>query len=339
MKKQPSKTKLGVNVLMIWMTVGMTCGVSHAVDFTAHPRLVKLVETMVREDGYPRAELENVLAGAVLDEEVIRSMNRQYEALPWHQYRTLFINQARIDGGIAYWNAHAETLQRAAQTFGVPPAVIVALLGVETHFGARMGDVRVLDALVTLTADYPRRSAFFGKELRAFLNTARAENIAAESVLGSFAGAVGIPQFMPTSYQAYAVDFNGNGRRDLVTESEDAIGSVGNYLKQHGWVDGQDILVALTAQPPPAAIALVTARAKPTVSAATLQAAGVAFNADNGSEKVALLRLQEKSNYRYLVGFNNFYAITRYNPSVNYAMAVTELSLELARRIDPQLAQ
>ncbi|MGI9309970.1 MAG: lytic murein transglycosylase B [bacterium] len=302
---------------------------SHALEIADYPALVALVETMVREDEYPRAELERILSDAEIKPSVIRLMNRQSEALPWHEYREIFINRRRIADGVAFWDAHEATLQRAAAEFGVPPKVVVALIGVETHFGTRTGDNRVLDSLVTLTADYPRRSAFFGGELRAFLNTARAEGIAADSVLGSFAGAIGIPQFMPTSYEAYAVDFNGNGRRDLNFDPEDAIGSVANYLKRHGWREGEAILATLTDEIPAAAVELATRRAKPTLSAAQLHAAGATFDATGGSDRMALLHLREAGRDRYIVGFRNFYAITRYNPSVNYAMAVAELAQQI----------
>ena len=231
MKKSIDKIIVYTSILILFIVSGR----GYAVDFKCCPELVELVDVMVNEDGYPRAELENILAGATLDKAVIGSMERQYEAQPWHKYRKLFINGRRITRGVAYWDKHESTLQRAAETFGVAPAIIVALIGVETDFGTRLGGKRVLDSLVTLTADYPRRSKYFGKELRVFLNTARAENIAPESVVGSFAGAIGIPQFMPSSYQAYAVDFNGNGRRDLVNETEDAIGSV-CQLSQAAWL-------------------------------------------------------------------------------------------------------
>lgn len=305
----------------------LNAGAAQAVDYRAYPALVELVEVMVSEDGYPRDELAAVLATAVIDRSVLDAIQRPYESKPWHQYRNLFITDARIRGGVEYWNTHADTLARATQEHGVPAEIIVALLGVETNYGAHLGGRRVLDSLVTLAAEYPRRSAFFSKELRVFLGTARSDAIDPQSVKGSFAGAIGIAQFMPSSYRAYAVDFNANGRRDLVNEVADAIGSVGNYLARHGWRRGQGIFVDLDlAELPAAAEELVTKRAKPTLTAAQLTAAGVEFAATAGGEKMALLRVQEADAPRYLVGFHNFYAITRYNPSVNYALAVTELA-------------
>ncbi len=331
MKKYRYKTNLYRSILILFLGYGN----SHAVDFQRYPELVRVVQTMVQQDGYPQAELDAILQGAAINPAIITAMNNQYEKRPWHEYRQLFINRARIQRGVAYWNQHAAALQRAAQEYGVPPSIIVALLGVETDFGTRLGKQRVLDALVTLTAEYSRRNRYFGGELRAFLNIARAENIAPHSVVGSFAGAVGIPQFMPTSYQAYAVDFNGNARRDLVNESEDAIGSVANYLKRHGWVAGQVIFAPVVGQIPPPAAELVSKHAKPSVTAAQLHASGVDFAAHGGSEKMALLQLQEASGKRYLVGFNNLYALTRYNSSVNYAMAVAELAHQIDRQRAP----
>ena len=202
-------------------------------------------------------------------------------------------------------------------------------MGVETHYGTRIGDRSVLTSLVTLTADFPRRSKFFGSELRTFLNTTRKENIAPESVLGSYAGAIGIPQFMPTSYEAYAVDFNQNGTRDLVNEVEDAIGSVANYLKVHGWSRNEAIFAAVNSNLSAAAKQKVSKRAKPKLKIDDVSALGIEFDKRGASDMVALLKLTQKQGTSYFIGFKNFYAITRYNPSINYAMAVTELSIQV----------
>ena len=214
---------------------------SDALDINQYPALVELVEVMSKNDGYPKQELVNLLNTLTIDKKVLALMDKQYESLPWHKYRKLFINQNRIDKGVKFWNTYELILNRAYEEYGVPPAVMVALIGVETHYGTRIGDKSVLTSLVTLSAAYERRSKFFTKELRTFLNTTRNEKIPPESVVGSFAGAIGIPQFMPSSYEAYAIDFNGNGQRDLVNETDDAIGSVANYLKVHGWTRDQKI--------------------------------------------------------------------------------------------------
>ena len=297
-----------------------------AVEVADYPVLQSLVEKMVSEDGYPRSELVAVLGKAQIDQKTLELMDRQYESLPWHKYRKLFINERRITDGLKFWAQHEVTLQKVYHKYGVPPEVIVALLGVETHYGTRIGDKRVLDSLVTLSAAFPRRSKFFTKELRTFLNTARNEAIPTDQVLGSFAGAIGIPQFMPSSYEAYSVDFNGNGTRDLVNEYEDAMGSVANYLHVHGWNRGQAIYASVTKPLPQSGVSFIRKRAKPKHSAAELRQAGVVFDSANASEKMALLGLTDVTKKRYIVGFRNLYAITRYNPSVNYAMAITELS-------------
>lgn len=318
-------------LLSVWLLLQV--GVpAYAVDIDQYPALAKLVDDLAASDEYPRQELIRVLQGARVDQRTIELMNKQYEALPWHRYREIFINDDRINRGVEFWAENLDTLQAAEKQFGVSQAVIVALIGVETHYGTRMGDRRVLDSLVTLTADFPRRSDFFGKELRTFLITTRRENIAPDSVMGSYAGAIGIPQFMPTSYEAYSVDFNGNGRRDLVNEIEDAIGSVANYLAVHGWERDQAIYANLSASLPDAAMAKVTRRATPKLATSDLVAGGVKFDQTGASDKAALLALTEPTGKRYFVGFRNFYAITRYNPSTNYAMAVTELSEIISAR-------
>lgn len=327
--------KTPVNALIVWVFACLPVSAS-ALDVNKYPALMELVQTMTKQDGYPKDQLLSVLSGAKVDQKTIELMNRQYEALPWHKYREIFINQARIDKGVEFWQQNKGILEAAEKEYGVPAAVIVSLIGVETHYGTRMGDRRVLDSLVTLTADFPRRSKFFSSELRTFLNTTRNEEIAPDTVLGSYAGAIGIPQFMPTSYKAYSVDFNGNGKRDLVNEMEDAIGSVANYLNVHGWRREQSIFASVNSNLSDAAKEHISKRAKPNIEAQQLIALEVDFDSRGGSKKVALLSLTQEQGKSYFVGFRNFYAITRYNPSVNYAMAVTELSLQIGARYQQQ---
>ncbi|MXZ81392.1 MAG: lytic murein transglycosylase B [Gammaproteobacteria bacterium] len=307
--------------------------VSSALEIDRYPELEDLIRTMVSEDGYPEEELRNVIASSKINRKTLELMDRQWEALPWHKYRELFINQSRINRGVRFWNKHEALLKRAEATYGVPASVIAAIIGVETHYGTRMGSSNVLDSLVTLTAAYPRRSKFFKNELRVFLKLTRSESIDPGSVQGSFAGAIGIPQFMPSSYEAYSVDFNDNGVRDLVNEVDDAIGSVANYLKTHGWKPGQDIYSKVAGELPENASALTGKKAIPTHAISDLIKAGITFNSHRASEKAALVG-QEQANgdIRYIVVYNNLYVITRYNNSINYAMAVTELSEELERK-------
>lgn len=307
--------------------------VSSALEIDQYPELEDLIRTMVSEDGYPEEELRNVISSSKINRKTLELMDRQWEALPWHKYRELFINQSRINRGVRFWNEHEALLKRAEAEYGVPASIIAAIIGVETHYGTRMGSSNVLDSLVTLTAAYPRRSKFFKNELRVFLNLTRSESIDSGSVLGSFAGAIGIPQFMPSSYEAYSVDFSDNGVRDLVNEMEDAIGSVANYLKTHGWKPDQDIYSRVAGELTESASALVGKKAAPTHAVSDLIRAGITFNSHRASERAALVGQEEASgNIRYIVVYNNLYVITRYNNSINYAMAVTELSEELERK-------
>jgi len=305
-----------------------------ALNISDYPELEDLVQTMIEEDGYPQDELREVIESATINNKTLELMDRQWKAVPWHQYRKLFINNRRIRNGIEFWNRHKESLGRAEAEYGVPASVIVAIIGVETHYGKRKGNSNVLDSLVTLTAAYPRRSKYFKQELRMFLNLARRESIEPDSVYGSFAGAIGIPQFMPSSYENHSVDFNGNGIRDLVNEVEDAIGSVANYLVNHGWKAGQEIYSDVPGNLSENALALVGKSAKPQHAVEYLISLGVQFDSGQGSRKAALVRLTlDNGEYQHIVAFNNLYVITRYNNSINYSMAVAELAEEIEKRL------
>ena len=316
-------------VLLI-MAGALRPSIALAVEIDKYPVLVKLVAEMNSQDGYPADELKQVLQQANIQQKTIDLISRQYEALPWHKYRNRFINKNRINQGVAFWNKHKTTLDLAYEKFSVPQSLIVALIGIETNYGTYMGNDRVLDSLVTLAAEYPRRSPFFTAELRAFLNMTRREKIDPTSVLGSYAGAIGIPQFMPSSYVMYSVDFNANNQRDLVNEVEDAIGSVANYLKSHGWNDNQLIYANVTEPLSKSATKLVSNKASLVHTPEQLRSAGVKFDAKRSSNETMLVSLQGAQGNRHIVGFNNFYVITRYNHSINYAMAATELAASIA---------
>lgn len=199
------------------------------------------IDHMVTAHGFDRAEVSALMADARFEQRIIDAMNRPFEARPWHAYRDLFLTEERISGGVAFWNANADLLRRAEAAYGVPPGIIVAIIGVETNYGGRLGDHRALDALSTLGFAYPRRADFFRRELGQFLLLSREEQIDPRTAMGSYAGALGKPQFIPSSYRAYAVDFDDDGRRDLWESNADVIGSVGNYLAQHRWRRGAPI--------------------------------------------------------------------------------------------------
>jgi membrane-bound lytic murein transglycosylase B len=306
--------------------------------------------------GFDPAALTALMDRARYRQDVIDAMRRPYEGRPWAEYRPIFLTQARIADGLAFWQAQADSLRRAEQEYGVPPEVVVAIIGVETSYGGNLGKHRVLDALSTLGFAYPPRADFFRGELEQFLLLTRDEAIDPLRVTGSYAGAVGKPQFIPSSYREFAVDFDGDGRRDLWRSDADVIGSVANYLQRHGWRPGEDVALAATlAEGAEAALAeagveLAEKRpVKPQTAAALLRSAGVSTTAPlNPDAAVTLLRLDGKGDGvkggrsdsatdgqaqslqdEYWVALENFYVLTRYNRSNLYAMAVYQLGREI----------
>ena len=292
--------------------------------------IAPFVSEMVGKHGFERDQLERILAGVRVRPEILEAIQRPAESLSWYQYRPIFVTESRISKGEAFWRKHADTLASASAQYGVSPEIIVAIIGVETLYGTRKGTHLVLDSLATLAFRYPRRSEFFRSELEQFLILSRQENLDAASVKGSYAGAMGIPQFISSSYRRYAVDFDGDGVRDLLNSDSDAIGSVANYLKVHGWQ--RDAAVAL-----PASVTgdgyktLVEKGIKPHTPVSDMQNFGViVLYASENDSRGALIELANENDTEHWVGLQNFYAITRYNHSALYAMAV----FQLARAID-----
>lgn len=290
------------------------------------------VDEMVGRHHFDRRELTALLAGARHRQDILDAISRPAEAKPWYQYRRLFITEDRIRGGVDFWNAHEELLTRAERELGVPAEIIVAIIGVETRYGANTGRYPVLDALTTLGFGYPRRGEFFRNELEQFLLLSREEPIDPATALGSYAGAMGQPQFIPSSYRRYAVDFDRDGRRDLWNSTPDVVGSVANYFVRHGWSAGEPIAApALGGNG--SHQAFVEAGTEPSIPLKELAAAGIDGPADLPPESLAsLIRLEVKQGYEYWLGLHNFYVITRYNRSNLYAMAVYQLSQEIRTR-------
>lgn len=306
-------------------------GPAAAVPLAEHPPLQALIDEMVRQDGFERAALERLFADAAFQQSIIDAITRPAEKLPWYRYRPIFLTEQRIAGGVEFWRAHAADLARAEREHGVPAAVITAIIGVETRYGAVTGRYRAIDALTTLTVAGLPRSAFFGRELRELLLLGREQRLDLAALSGSYAGALGLPQFMPSSYRAYAVDFDADGRRDLLGSPADAIGSVANYLRRHGWQRGEPISVPAAVAP--AATGLAASDPKPELTLAELRRRGVLAEARVApSLKAALIRLDAEHGDEYHLGFQNFYAITRYNHSPLYAMAVTQLAAAIGER-------
>ena len=282
--------------------------------------------------GYPESDVRRILAEARVLPEVLDAISRPAEAKPWHAYRPIFLTETRIAKGVDFWKAERAALGRAEDIYGVPPEIIVAIIGVETLYGERVGRIRVLDSLVTLGFRYPRRSDFFLSELRHFLLLARDEGLDPLVVKGSYAGAMGVPQFISSSYRNYAVDFNGDGRKDLISSTVDAIGSVANYLNRHGWQRGGEIAVAaeIDGDDYNELPALGT---KPKLTMTELSRRGVrALGEVDAESRAALIELEQKNGTEFWLVLDNFYAITRYNHSELYAMAVTQLAWKIRDR-------
>lgn len=302
-----------------------------AVPLAEHPPLRALIDDLVGKEGFERAPLERLLAGATFHQSIIDAITRPAEKMPWHRYRPIFMTEQRIAGGVEFWHAHAELLARAEREHGVPASVITAIIGVETRYGAVTGRYKAVDALTTLAVAGLPRSAFFGGELRHLLLLGREERLDLNTLSGSYAGALGLPQFIPSSYRAYAVDFDADGRRDLLGSPADAIGSVANYLARHGWQPGEPISAAASVTPPDASLA--QGDLKPTLTLAELGQRGVGVPPGAAPAlKAKLIRLEAEQGDEYHLGFQNFYAITRYNHSALYAMAVTQLAAAIGER-------
>lgn len=276
--------------------------------------------------------LSNLFAEIESQQSVLDAISKPAErVLTWKEYRRIFLTEKRINAGHEFMLKHADTLARAEQTYGVPASVIAAIIGVETFYGRITGKHGVLESVATLAFDYPPRSPFFKSELDAFLVLALAENWDVLSVKGSYAGAMGWPQFIASSYQAYSVDFDGDGTRDLFNSLPDVIGSVANYLDRHGWRSGDPVAQRLQvpADKTERIDALLRKSLKPVISPVTLQRMGFDVS---GEKPVSVKKFAGKGGEETWVGYTNFYAITRYNHSALYALAVHQLSLELARK-------
>ncbi len=300
-----------------------------AQTYADHPEARKFVAEMVERHGFKQRDLERLFADARYVDQVVTLITPQPPGeRSWQSYRELFVTQRRIEGGAQFWRRHARALARAAETYGVPPEIVVAIIGVETQYGANTGNHRVLDALATLAFDYPRRAAYFRSELEQFLLFARESGADATSFRGSYAGAIGIPQFMPGSIRRFGVDFDGDGRRDLRASPADAIGSVANFLRAHGWAGGEPIAVPARVSGAARGRLLIGGGVDPLHRADELRELEVEFadTIEPDTPAVLIELATPGAPAEYLVGFWNFYVLTRYNRSSFYAAAVLELA-------------
>jgi len=287
-------------------------------------------------EGFETRDLERVFASARFQPRIVELMQRPIVDPPkWYEYAPSFLSPERIEGGVAFWNANAAALARAEAQMGVPAEIVVAIVGVETFYGRYTGSHRVIDALSTLAFDYPRRAPFFRGELKEFLALARDQGLSPLAPRGSYAGAMGLPQFMPGSYRRYAVDFDGDGRVDLWRSPADVVGSVANYLARHDWQRGQPVLLPATVAPEQRDAMLrrldggISER-RPLDAWRQDGVDGVLVPADLSPEPVGLLALEDdRTSASYWIAFPNFYVITRYNKSRLYASAVFALAQQI----------
>jgi membrane-bound lytic murein transglycosylase B len=309
-------------------------------NYAERAEVKQFIDKFSKQHEYSKASLTELLGKVSKQTQVLEAIQRPAEKKKnWQGYRKIFITPKRIEGGLKFWTENAQILAAAERHYGVPPEIIVAIIGVETFYGKYEGKYPVLDSLVTLGFDYPPRQKFFRSELEHFLLLVQEENLDPVAIKGSYAGAMGKSQFISSSYRQYAIDFDENGKRDLWESNEDIIGSVANYFKRHGWRTDEPITmpVSITGD---RYTTLLDKGLKPFASVAELSQYNVKINADlHAQEKVALLELKNDNSSEYWAGFDNFYVITRYNHSPMYAMAVYQLSQQIKQDIKDHVVQ
>ena len=305
-----------------------------------HPGVDEFVKRATSEYGLAENKVRALLGEAEYKQSIIDAISRPAEGKPWHEYRPIFLTDKRINEGVDFWLENRDLIASAARKFGVDEEIIVAIIGVETFYGRITGNYRTIDALATLSFYYPQdlssdRSPFFSSELMHYIQLAAEEGLPAEKITGSYAGAMGMGQFMPSSYREYAVDFDGDGRRDLWRSTADVVGSVANYLHHHGWQPGQPVVRRALASKGASLDEIATRNFNPTHSVAQWAEKGFRSSSELSPQlPAAVLKLVEEERNTYWLTFRNFYVITRYNRSPRYAMAVYELSQEIKKGME-----
>lgn len=320
----------GVAVMAVF---GLAAQVQAAGEYQGSPQVAEFVGEMTRDYGFAAEQLAGLFDQVERKQAILDAISRPAEKVkPWKDYRPIFITEARISKGVDFWNKHADALARAEKEYGVPAQVIVSIIGVETFYGGNTGSWRVLDALSTLCFDYPPRAEFFCQQLREFLILTREQQVDPLTLKGSYAGAMGLPQFMPSSFRAYAVDFDGDGHIDIWTNPVDAIGSVASYFKRHGWVTDEPVVSRAQVKGEQADSGL-TQGLDPVKKVGELRALGwTSADVLRDDIPVTAFRFDGAEGQEYWMGLPNFYVITRYNRSAMYAMAVHQLSGELVAK-------
>jgi membrane-bound lytic murein transglycosylase B len=319
-----------ISLRTLYFSLCLFSGIACAHTEATSAAFQEFAAEMETKHGFDRKEVIALLSQTEFREDIIQAITRPAEAKPWYQYRPIFLKPARVAGGVKFWQENEGLLYQVASEYGVPAEIIVAIIGIETRYGEYTGRYRILDSLTTLAFGYPRRSSFFRSELEQFLLLTREEKVDPKQTKGSYAGAMGKPQFISSSYRSYAVDYDGDGHRDLWNNNADVIASVANYFKRHGWRPDEPI--ALKVEGGTNLDKFVKAGMKPSIKVEVLLASGIKPLGSATADPAALaslLELDAGGHNEYWLGLHNFYVITRYNHSNLYAMAAYQLSREI----------
>ncbi|MBB1380850.1 lytic murein transglycosylase B [Shewanella sp. SR41-2] len=324
-------TKITVQIASLALLIGTVFNANAVTEADTQALQKTFIAEQVKQ-GFKQQEVEQFLASSSFDQTIIDAISKPWEAKPWHQYYPIFLTDKRLQKGLEFWQENQQTIDKAAKQFNVDPQIIVAIIGIETFYGGYLGNYRVQDALYTMGFHYPPRATFFRSEYANLMSLIKEEKLDNDTLKGSYAGAMGYGQFIPSSYRHYAVDFDGDGRRDLLTSKADAIGSVANYFHQHGWQKGQPVALLLnhTSSTAPKANVWTKEKLHYKVSDILSPTLSLADNQDiDASQAALLIKLDQAESAEYWLGLKNFYVITRYNRSPLYAMAVYQFSQQL----------
>ncbi len=324
-----------ITIHRVLLIVGLllSCTSSSAVDVATYPQLQKLIDELQIKHGFSSDQLHQLFGQAEINQNILEIMGRPGEAKPWPQYRQLFVTVPHANRGSRFWHKHQAVLERAEKSYGVDPAVIVAIIGIESQYGRNAGRIRTLDALTTLGLEYPRRGKFFRSELLNFVLLTREQRLDPLTIKGSYAGAIGAAQFIPSSYRRYAVDFDGDDRADLMHSRADAIGSVANYFNRHGWKAGEPAVSEARVEGSMYSW-LKNLGTKPVLTLDQLRHYGIStINEGRPNDlRASLIAFEGDHEPVYRLVHDNFHVITRYNNSYKYSMAVFELSEMIRER-------
>lgn len=319
-------------MLLVALTLCLLGITAARADISQQPNVQRFINNMVTNDGFKKKDLDQLFAQVNFNPKVIEIMTQPLESKPWYVYQKILVGEPRISQGVQFWNEHAATLARAEKEFGVPANIIVSIIGIESNYGRAAGNYSVIDSLSTLAFTYPipKRSAYFKQELAQFLILSREQKLDPLKMTGSYAGAIGMPQFMPSSYRKYGIDYSGLHQVNLNSNADDVIGSIANYLSNYGWKRNGAVAMPTSVRNDHYQ-RLKTDKLAPLYTATQLGKTGVVIgkNYPHG-QRANLIVLQGETQPVYWLGFNNFYVITGYNPSNLYALAVYQLAQAIA---------